>query len=300
AGRRSARAMLRPAQAVWLAAAVVPAAVWSMFVSFSKLSVAQRISTYFIAHYLVTTAYWRHLGALLSGVFGPFVLVGAAAGLLLSRGRMRALLLWSAAAFGVFAIAFDFKVATHSYYQLPFIPFVALAAACAVERVSRWVGGRGFSPVGQRCLAVAALGLAAVIVVTQDRLPSPARGREEVAAARTVGAALCHPERAVFVDAAYGMPLEYHGDMAGTAWPSPGDIAFAALHGEKEPPATAELARLRTAGSRYVIVTDEVMLQAEPDLAAALGPYPQTLSGPGYRVFDLDPAAPAHCAGGPG
>jgi hypothetical protein len=300
ADRRRLRSLLRPGIVAWLAVAMVPAALWSAFVSFSKESISQRIGTYFIGHYLVTATFWTHLGALLSGVFGLPVLLVGAAGLAVSRGHLRSLLMWSLAAYGVFAVAFDFKVAGHSYYQLPLVPFVALASGCAVEQTWRWVSEHGFTSVLRAGLAASTIAMAVIAVALQDRIPSSALGRQEVAAAEVVGRTLCHPTHAVFVDSAYGMPVEYHGDMAGAAWPSPADLAFDALHHQGQPGATERLASLRSTGSRYVVVTDEGMLSAEPALQAALQPYPTVMQGPGYRVLDLDPSLPSHCAGGPG
>jgi len=141
--------------------------------------------------------------------------------------------------------------------------------------------------------------LAALAVVSQDRLPSTAPGGGAIAEDRLIGAALCHPLHAVFLAPAYGLPLAYYGDIGGRFWPAPNDLRYDALQRRAQPTAAERLVDFRRAGSRYVVATDLGMLVAEPDLAWALRPFPSVLSGDTYRVWDLTPGEPSACAGGP-
>lgn len=293
------RSVLHPKQALFAIAAVLPALAWTLFGFRTSLSVTGKAGEYFIPGFLATSGFWDGIAGQLRGVFGLPVLLAALVGLVLARGRARAVLWSFVMAYVVFAVAFDYRVATHSYYQLPAVPFVALASGITVDRVAAWVGGLSVEPILVKALAGSCAALATLVVVTQDRLPSTAGGRAEIAKAHALGTALCHPLHSVFVSPAYGLPLAYHGDIGGTYWPSPSDLRYDALKSRSRRSAVERLAAFRAGGSRYVIATELDLLTAEPDLPAALSPYPVVVSGPGYRVWDMRSEAPPSCAGGP-
>ncbi len=293
------RSLLRPRQALFAVAAVLPAIAWTIFGFRASLSVTDKAGEYFIPRFLAMSGFWSGMADQLRGVFGLPVILAAAGGVVLARNRARAMLWSFVVAYVGFAVAFDYRVATHSYYQLPAIPFVALAAGITVDRVATWVDGLGLRPVIVTALGASGMLLVVAAVLTQDRPPPTSGGRAEIAKAHILGSALCHPLHSVFVSPAYGLPLAYHGGIGGTYWPSPADLSYQALKGRAQPSAVDRLAAFRTGGSRYVIATELGLLGAQPDLAAALAPYPMVIKSPGFGVWDLRPGAPPSCAGGP-
>jgi len=298
--RARLRALFGWKQLVWLGVALLPSMIWTEFFFQSSLPLSVRINQYFIPDYLLHHAYWSNMWGELTAVFGVTVLVIAVAGFVLAKGPLRAVLVGAVAAYIVFMVAFDYRVATHSYYQLPAVPFVALAVGHTVDVIVGVVRRWGFAPLVPRMLAAATVAVVAVAVWREDRLPSVAGGEAEVAAARTIGAALCRPMHAIWVDVAYGEVLDYHGDMAGMDWPLAADDALTRLQGQSVSSARERLAQDRSAGARYVVSTTPLTGGMPPDLAQQLQRFPVVLEGKAFEVWDLDPGAPSPCQGGRG
>ncbi|MEY2398977.1 MAG: hypothetical protein QOJ00_2151, partial [Actinomycetota bacterium] len=209
---RGVRTVISARAVAYVAACVAPALVWTL-VAFSSTP-----GNYFIARFLTYGSYWRGVASQLNVNFGIALLVLAAVGVVTARGRAQRVLLGLLVAYAAFAVAFDYRVATHSYYSLPAFILVALAGGLAVDLVAAWVAAKEFSRAAIAALvALAGVGVAAV-VVADARPPDIKGGVAEIARARAIGPRVCHDLHLLMVTPVYGVLEQYYGDVGGVAW----------------------------------------------------------------------------------
>jgi hypothetical protein len=250
---------------------------------------------YFIARFLGYRSYWTGVATQLSGDFGLVLLAAMVVALVVARGRLRLLLWASVVAYAAFAIAFDYRVATHSYYSLPAFVAVSLGTAEAVEAIARWVASRGFSSLAKRGAAVVVVALALIVALTDIRSYDIKPALAEIARARAIGPLVCHSTKTLMITPVYGTLERYYGDIAGSSWPTFADQRLSVLQGQQQPTAAVRLEQYRNAGYRWVILTDASVTAEQPALAPALASYPVAFRGSGWRVYDLDPRQPRGC-----
>jgi hypothetical protein len=274
-----------------LYAAVVlgPGAMWTLGLF------GNSADDYFVLRFLAHGAYWRGVGHQLVSVFTLPILVTALAGLVVARGTTRIFLIGQLLALVAFAVATDYRVATHNYYSLAAYPLVAVAAAASFEALRRWWSrGRGVTRAAAGPLVVALVALVIASART-PRDPGLATAPGEIRRAKTIGALLCHPTRVTMLAAGYGELLRYYGQVGGVSWPSGADLALAHLQGRRVETAAVRLRALPDAGTRWFVVTNFYELERQPDLASALDRYPVAFAGPGYRIHDLAPSPRPAC-----
>jgi hypothetical protein len=196
--------------------------------------------------------------------FIPFV--GALLGFLMSgQGLQKALLvgLWSG--YFVFGLVFNFHIHTHDYYQLQFIPVVALSigpiCAMLLNRIT----------YHRRLLAILAIIiLAGVLTIglniqrgqfedfyakykSQLKIIGALFGvnpqfkkflahdfEREVRIAQEIGEIVGHSDKVLFLDSNYGESLTYHGELSGYGWPISTDTKNRRLRGLLREPSIEE------------------------------------------------------------
>ncbi len=180
-----------------------------------------KVETSFMPHLLLQPFFWKEW--LLLAVDGVG-LMALAAGLLgvamLSKGFPRSLVVALWAGYAVFGLAFNFHIHTHGYYQLQLIPIVALSFGplvdLSLERLRRvctpWYWW--FPVVGGMAL-IFVFGVREV----RGRLVRP--NFESEAVSGSIGAAVGHSSRVVYLSPFYGRPLKYYAEIAGDYWPRP-------------------------------------------------------------------------------
>lgn len=293
------RSLLRPHTVAYFAGAFCPALVWTLLPVGTSGSLASKASNYFVPRYLMTVQYLKSLGQINVDTYGPVLILAALAGCVLASKPFRRFLIAGLVADLTYSIAFNYRVATHIYYQLPAVPFVCLAAGAALERPLRWVSKLELHAVAR---ASVIYGLIAAIVVglaASDQLPSTAGGVEYIRNARVIGRLLCHPVHTILVAQAYGVVEQYYGEIGGVAWPSAADDHLGSLQGRAAASAEARLDTLREQGARYAIITDWSPDELPNSLRAALARFPVLAHGPAYEIRDLQPSLPGSCDGGP-
>jgi len=194
--------------------------------------------------------------------------VGAAVlGLLtVGKGRRQALLLGLCSGYLCFALAFTYHIHTHNYYQLQLIPIVALCLAPAFDAIVHRLDQprrRGYLRV---CLVVIALGTIAYPIYAHRR--SRAGGERTVATAQEVGDIVEHSRRIIFLAPDYGMPLKYHGEVAGWIWWDSRELRLRAeQRGGPVPSVEDRFVQIQKESSpEYFVVTDLKEFEAQPDL----------------------------------
>jgi Dolichyl-phosphate-mannose-protein mannosyltransferase len=237
----------------------------------------------------LTPFLWRGWLVSIESAIGLASLFAAIIGtLLVPAGRGRTLLVASWIGYVLFGLAFNYAIATHDYYHLQLVPIVALAIGPLVALAAGRIIELHRSPVVRAValgVVIAAVGLS--LVATRGRLELPG-WQEIVARKQAIGEAVGHSTRTIFLSADYGTPLEYHGLLAGRAWPTASDLEWEGLAGM--PSQTAE-DRFRSdyaaAAPDYFIVEDMEEYAAQPDLARFLAPFPVVAQTDGYLVIDL-------------
>lgn len=211
---------------------------------------------------------------------------------LFARGLPRALLVGLWVGYFGFGLAFDFAVAVHDYYHLQLVPIVGLSAAPILAvTVSR---ARRLSPEPHWRAAIwliLAGALALTLVFARIRMENPG-WEQEIATREAIGAAVAHSTRTIYLAGDYGVPLEYHGLLAGRAWPLQSDLEWEGLVGRPE--RTAEERYRQDFASdepEYFVIEDFEELEGQSDLLMLLEAFPVLAEGDGYRIYDLRPAA---------
>ncbi len=234
--------------------------------------------------------FWRGWVENIGATVGFIPFIGALLGVVLLRGGLPIALgigLWLG--YVVFGLVFNYNLATHDYYQLQLIPIVALSTGPVVALLMSELGQRR----PQRHWRVASWGtlllaLVGSIGVAGSRLEN--RGVErQVRSRQEIGEQVQHSSQTIFLAADYGVPLEYHGLLSGSAWPLASDLEWERLAGV--PVVDAE-ERFRSWFAKdspeYFIVEDLREFEQQPDLKRFLTDrFPIVAQTDDYVVFKL-------------
>ncbi len=218
----------------------------------------------------------------LGGAFGGGFLLLALLGVALARPRLQALAAGWGAAYGVYGFLVPFHIATHSYYQLPLLPLVALGLAAVVEALSPLLRSR--PRLAQ--MAVAGGLLAAVVYplgISYWQMQQ-CTCRQEAATFAQLGKTLPKDGPIVALTEAYGYPLMYYGNLTVDFWPTSRYQQVFDL----SPDAFKRLFAERTSGHAYFLVTDFEEFARQKALRHYLSShYPLVAEGEGYLLYDL-------------
>jgi hypothetical protein len=240
-------------------------------------------------------AYWDGWLEMIGRVVGVTPLVVALLGVMLARGRGRALLIGLWTGYLAYGLSFTYHIHTHDYYSLQLVPIVALSLTPVVSLV--------FERLRRRSAIPLAAGAATVLVVVgavaldfeqiRERLTNEPQTEQSIAVFEEIGDEVNHSLNTVYVDRDYGAALRYYGYFSGSYWPTRGDILAEQTIGTA--PVSAEQ-RLRRdylpsgrAGPEYFIVTKLDELELQPDLRRLLAHYPVTKKTPDYVIYDMRP-----------
>jgi len=185
----------------------------------------------------------------LNNAFGGGFLLLALLGVALGNAQVRALAAGWGLAYVVYGLLVPFHIATHSYYQLPLLPLVAVGLAAAAHALKPRVVAA--PKVWQGVLA---LGLLAAVIyplgITAWEM-SQCTCREEAETYVRLGQTL-PPGKIVALTPAYGYPLMYYGNRPVDYWPTSRYQQVFNFDAEAFARQFAE----RTADHDYFLVTD--------------------------------------------
>ena len=217
----------------------------------------------FFPQLLLEPAFWQGWLAMLHRVaWLPFVVAGLA-GVLLSRGEIRSVLLAAWGGYILMGLLFTHHIQTHDYYSLPIIPVVGLSIAALVDVIYRAV------PSGLQRRALGGVALAGLVVGIGSSFRSLAPLRPaseldaEVARYERIGEAIGHSTSVISLDGSYGVTMNYHGWMAASNWPLSFDLAISRLMGQQKVGAEQRLAGWN---GDFFVATAQAELDAQPDL----------------------------------
>jgi hypothetical protein len=190
--------------------------------------------------------------------------------------------LWGA--YVVYSLFFDYHSATHDYYQLPFIPIVAVS----LSPLGGWFFGRLTEATVQgvqRSVTYFILILGIFMVVWNVRNQMKAVDyRPEAAMWAQIGEQI-QDKSVVGLIQDYGARLEYWGWRNVPTWPYTGDLAAMDLRNGIF--SFDKLFADYSSKKEFFLVTDFDELNNQPQLKARLQGFPVYVDGDGYKIFDL-------------
>jgi len=227
---------------------------------------------------------WETKASLAAGGF--FIMLGLLGFFLVKDKRLRIFMsgLWGA--YIVYGLFFNYHVATHDYYHLPFIPIVAVS----LSPLGDWFLARLLESTVHRWMRSAVhiiliFGLFSVVWDVRNQM-KVVDYRPEAAMWAEIHEKLGEDARVVALTPDYGSRLAYWGWTTAKTWPYLGELSHVELRGGNVDSFDAMFDRY--AGKRdYFLVTDFDELKVQPQLKVRLSIYPVFGEGDGYVIFDL-------------
>jgi hypothetical protein len=237
-----------------------------------------------LAHLLVSPMTYLRWLNLVQSLVGWFALLLAVAGILLAKGRARALLIGLWLGYILYGFFLPYQMYTHSYYHLQLVPLVALSIAPTAQFVLGRVLKLGkvwqilFASLAIVWLAYSAW-MALIPLYSQNY-------RNERPYWQEIASYLPEDGKIVALTQDYGYRLMYYGWRKVTLWPNRGEQRLNELRGvDKEFQADFEK---YTRGKRYFLITAFRQFDDQPTLKEYLyANYAVLADGQGYIIFDL-------------
>ena len=285
--RFTLRDLLRNVQ-VWVMAlfGILPASAYLVYGIFIGGYLGSQFSGRFIPALLLNPLNylaWQSKASHAAG--GLFIALGLLGFFLAKDKRMRIFLYGLWCAYLVYGLFFDYHIATHDYYHLPFIPIVAVS----LSPFGDWFFARLTETVSSRwvrsaMVAILLYGLFAVVWDVRNEMKA-LDYRPQAGMWAEIGEKLDHQKNAVALTQDYGSRLEYWGWMTADMWPTSGDLYYAEVRGDQR--SFAELFDRTIRRKDLFLVTDFDELNIQVDLKDALSQYPVYAQGDGYIIYDL-------------
>ncbi|UCC29618.1 MAG: glycosyltransferase family 39 protein [Phycisphaerales bacterium] len=280
-----------PAVLVFAAVSLLPGAMFYLYgILIAGFLKAQALSS-FMPRLLLSTEFWIQWLRKIEYVFGYPTVVVALLGLLaLRRTYPGALLVGLWIGYLVYGAVFTYHIHSHDYYQLQFIPTVALSVAALGALLFDWLT----EPRLRLLCQVAVIGeiLVAGGLSIRDAHTKMTRRthRQFVQMVEEIGEIVHHSPHTIFLSKGYGRPLQYHGELSGVNWPSRGDMLKKyRFRGRRVPAAEQRFAKMiQQTSFEYFIITSLMELQVQKDLKWFLTKnFPVHHKTERYLVFDL-------------
>ncbi|HET6596952.1 MAG TPA: glycosyltransferase family 39 protein [Anaerolineales bacterium] len=286
--RVSLRDLLRKAQ-LWMIALLgaLPAVLYLLYGIFVRGDLASQFTGRFVPALLFNPfnyLQWEVKMSMAAGGF--FVMLGLLGFLLVQDRNLRVFLasLWGS--YILFGLFFNYHIATHDYYHLPFIPIVGLALAPLGE----WLFARLRKSADPRWRRIAVytiliFGLFSVVWDVRNQMKAVDYRPDAIMWAEIAGH-FDKDERVVALTQDYGSRLEYWGWRDSVNWPHTGDAGFVNLR--RGTLSFDDLFERYASKMRYFLITDFEEFERQPQLKERLLTfYPLSSEGDGYLIFDL-------------
>jgi len=209
-------------------------------------------------------------------------------------GAARRLLAGGWIGYAAYAIAFNYHVHSHIYYNLPMAPIVALSLGALVSAAYTLVCVNVSRRALRPALAIYWIGLAGILLFAISK-STKAQTNPDYARLQQIyeeiGQQVGHTRQAIFLAIGYGDPLRYHGMIGGGWWPAQVDLSVEPERGIAPRTAAERLHEYIDAG-REAFIVDPIMqseFKQQPELMKLLfDTYPviSTEESP-YLIFDL-------------
>jgi hypothetical protein len=286
--RFTLRDLLRNVQ-VWVLAGLgaLPAAMYLIYGIFIRGDLASQFKGRFVPALLLSPynyLQWETKASMAAG--GIFIMLGLLGFFFIKDRRLRIFLYGVWASYILFGLFFDYHIATHDYYHLPFIPIVALSLASLGD----WFFARLSETIVQHWMKsmvyiILIYGLFSVIWDVRNQMKA-VDYRPEAAMWEQIGAQFEDGTRVIALTQDYGSRLQYWGWRTASTWPYVGDVGYANMRGGVF--SFDDLFNQYSSKMRYFLVTDFDEFNRQPELEERLvNSYPISSQGDGYLIFDL-------------
>lgn len=272
---------------------IMPAGLYTLYGVFIAGYLGGQFDFRFFPQMWSDPAFYLRWKGQLEGIFGFSIVLLALAGIFLARRRVFAFLTGLWVGYFVYSMTFAYHTSTHDYYQLPFIPIVALSLAPIAQTVYERAASLRNLPLLR---IVAGLGLALVVVlqawtVRVELIRNNYRPDAEYFA--MIGNLTGHTlEPVASVSQDYGGRLAYWGWQPNEAWYDESQLQLRQAAG-REIELAARFGEFLE-GKRFFVVTHLARFENDTALKEYLyNNYPIHAEGKGFIIFDLaNPLAP--------
>jgi hypothetical protein len=282
-------AIWSPALIVFIAVTLVPTLLIYGYGILSGAFMVTEARAHLLPQLWISPFFWRGWLRQIGDTVGLIPFIGALLGTFTFRqARPTALMAGLWVGYILYALAFNYNIATHTYYQLPLIPIVGLALGPIVALVMNRSGQ--LHPEWYGRLAIGAIWCLALLLALADaraRIVDPDATRK-VATEREIGEQVHHSAKTLFLSGDYGVPLEYHGLLCGESWPLASDFEWERL--ARKPVLGAQerfYSRYAKDAPQYFIVEDVREFALQPDLGRFLSQFPILAQNSDYLIFAL-------------
>ena len=286
--RFSLRDLFRNGQ-VWAIAflGALPATLYLIYGIFIRGDLASQFSGRFIPALMFSPLnylQWEVKMSMAAG--GVFVMLGLLSLVLIQDRALRSFLYGIWGAYILFGLFFNYHIATHDYYHLPFLPIVGLSLAPLGDWFFTRIKEIAIRPWARIGIAVILMfGLFSVLWDVRNQMKA-VDYRPEAALWAEISAQFDEKARIVALTQDYGSRLEYWGWRESANWPYLGDAGFANIRGGTF--TFDDLFNRYSSKMSYFLVTDFDEFNKQPELKERLFSfYPVSAQGDGYLIFDL-------------
>jgi hypothetical protein len=286
--RFTLRDVLRNVQ-VWVIALLgaLPAALYLVYGIFIRGDLASQFSGRFVPALVFNPYNYLQWEVKMSmAVGGIFVMLGLLSFFLIQDKHLRIFLYGLWGSYILFGLFFNYHIATHDYYHLPFLPIVGLSLA----PLGDWFFARLTQATVQRWARIAVyviliFGLFSVIWDVRNQMKA-VDYRPEAAMWAEISERIGEKASVIALTQNYGSRLEYWGWKGSLAWPYLGDAGYTNVRGGAL--SFVDLFDRRATKMTYFLVTDFEEFNRQPELKEHLVRfYPVAFEGDGYLIFDL-------------
>jgi hypothetical protein len=283
------QAILNRALLIFLAITLVPTFLIYSYGIFTGTFLVNEAEKTLIPQLWVSGLFWRGWLNNIGGTVGFIPLIAALLGMMMFRqGLPRALMIGLWIGYVIFGLALNYNLATHNYYQLQLIPIVGLSLGPIMALVMNRLN-QIHPQLHWRMAAWGVLGLALLLSLAdaRSRLVNP-DFENKVRIEQEIGEEVNHSTRTIFLSSDYGVPLEYHGLLSGSAWPLASDLEWERLAGVSVLAAEERFnAWFAKDSPEYFIVQDLREFEQQPDLKRFLSKFRIVSQNNDYLIFDL-------------
>jgi hypothetical protein len=286
--RLSLRDLLRNVQ-VWVIALLgaLPAALYLLYGIFVRGDLASQFSGRFVPALLFNPVNYLQWEVKMSMAAGGLFVMLAMLGLFLTQDRHLRIFLYGLwGSYILFGLFFNYHIATHDYYHLPFIPIVGLSLAPLGEGLFARLRESTVQPWARIVIYfILIFGLFSVAWDVRNQMKA-VDYRPQAAMWAEIGERLDDDARVVALTQDYGSRLEYWGWQESANWPYLGDAGYANVRSGRM--TFDDLFDRFSSQMSHFLVTDFEELERQPELKERLFSfYPVSAEGEGYLIFDL-------------
>ena len=273
---------------VWVMAVllILPMGLYMLY-GMLKLNMGSQFALRFFPSMWIDPAFYFRWAFTVNVNISLAVTLFAALGIFLSSPRERPLLIGLWIGYFLFGMTFSYHIYTHDYYQLPFIPIVAISLAPGLRLLLDRFYDRNPTIIARLALPLIVLaGIAVPSWYSRDLMVN-SDYRHEPAFWAEIGDKLGHANNVIGLTQDYGYRLAYWGWQPSAAWLTSADLGVRYLAGQ-----TVDIMknfREDTAGKKYFLVTMFGELDNQPQVKDLLYQnYPIYAQTDEYIIFDLE------------